>query len=126
MLTPSAAPIVAEIAQRLCELDEQDHASSHDLIRRLAAIGDLTPRLYRSVLAALHGDTLAVVESYAVQADRRGLTKQAIHVEWHNDIQTLAKYYPELAAALKTMRDTAELNSLLPTHTKPDSHNDQG
>jgi hypothetical protein len=108
MLNPSAAPIVAEIAERLAELDDHKLCAAHDLCRRLTHIGDRTPRLFRPVLAALTGDTLAVVESYAVQADRRGLTKQALHVEWHLDVARLREIFPDLAQELQNMRDRCE------------------
>jgi hypothetical protein len=109
MIGPQAACIVAEIAERLAELEELKLCSAHDLCRRLATVGDRTPRLFRPVLSALRGDTLAVVESYAVQADRRGLTKQAVHFEWHADLARLREILPELAQTLQDYRDRADM-----------------
>jgi hypothetical protein len=108
-LAPIAGtPIVAEIAERLCELEEVKMFAAVDLVMRLGRIAERTPRMFRSVLAALHGDTLAVVESYNVQASKRGLTKQAVHVEWHRDLDRLRDYLPELADMLQDMRDRAD------------------
>jgi hypothetical protein len=108
MLDPRAAPIVAEIAERLEELDDAKLCAAQDLCRRLALIGDRTPRLFRSVLGALRGDTLSVVESYSVQASRRGLTKQALHYEWRQDLDRLGQIFPDVATLLQDMRDRAE------------------
>ena len=108
MLDARAAPIVAEIAERLEELDDAKLCAAQDLCRRLALIGDRTPRLFRSVLGALRGDVLSVVESYAVQATRRGLTKQALHYEWKQDLDYLSAVFPDVARLLQDMRDRAE------------------
>ena len=108
MLDARAAPIVAEIAERLEELDDAKLCAAQDLCRRLALIGDRTPRLFRSVLGALRGDVLSVVESYAVQAARRGLTKQALHYEWQQDVNYLSAVFPDVARLLQDMRDRAE------------------
>ena len=104
----SASPIVAEIAERLLEVEEVRQFAAVDLVRRLGYIAERTPRMFRSVLSAMSGDALAVVESYSVQASRRGLTKQAIHVEWHADLERLREMFPDLAALLQQMRDQAD------------------
>lgn len=108
-LVPSgASKIVAEIAERLVELEAIRAYSGVDLVRRLAVVAERSPRLFKPVCSALAGDVLEVVSSFAVQAERRGLTKQAIHVEWHQEIGRLRDYMPQLAESLQELRDRAE------------------
>ena len=100
--------IVAEIAERLVEMEGVKIYAGVDLVRRLAVIAERSPRLFRPTCAALSGDVIEVVNSFAVQAARRGLTKQAIHVEWHQEIARMNEYLPELGAALQELRDRAD------------------
>jgi hypothetical protein len=99
-LPPGASPIAAEIAERLLEIEDLKQWASIDLLTRLRLVALVSPRLYLGVLAYMSGDSIKIVESYAVQADRRGLTKQALHFEWQRDIARLNEVMPELASAL--------------------------
>jgi hypothetical protein len=122
--TPETACIVAEIAERLAELEEKRFAGAQDLVHRLAAIASISPRMFRHVLALLHGDTLNVIESFSVQASRRGLikqasqlsnpamTKQALHCEWHVELTKLKAIFPDVAAILLQLREHADSHDL--------------
>jgi hypothetical protein len=103
-----SAQIVAEIAERLVELEAAKLYAGVDLVRRLCLIAERSPRLFRPTCAALSGDVIEVVNSFAVQAEKRGLTKQAIHVEWHQEVARLSEYMPELASELQELRDRAD------------------
>jgi len=100
--------IVAEIAERLVEMEDVKQYAGVDLVKRLCLIAERQPRLFRPVMSALSGDVLSVVDSFAVKAGRRGLTKQALHVEWHQELSRLKEYLPELADALQELRDRAD------------------
>ena len=113
--TPETACIVAEIAERLAELEEKRMAGAQDLIQRLSAIALISPLMFRHVLAILHGDTLHVVESFSVQASRRGsLTKQALHCQWHTELGKVAVVFPDIAAILTQLRDQADNHEMGP------------
>lgn len=102
------AQIVAEIAERLVEMEAVKMYAGVDLVRRLCLVAERSPRLFRPTCSALSGDVIEVVNSFAVQAERRGLTKQAIHVEWHQEVERMREYMPELAVALQELRDRAD------------------
>lgn len=114
--TPETAAIVAEIAERLTELEERRALAAHDLVRRLSAIGDISPRMFRCVVSMLHGNTLPVVESFAVQAHRRhGGDKQKLHYEWHSELSRVRTVFPDIAAILEQLRAQAD-NHEMGTH----------
>ena len=113
--TPETACIVAEIAERLSELEEKRCAGAQDLVKRLAAIATTSPMMFRQVIALLHGDTLQVVASFAVKASRTGkITKQAAHCRWHTEIEKVRKIYPDIATILQQLRDAADNHNLGP------------
>ena len=102
------AQIVAEVAERLVEMEGIKIGAGMDLVRRLAIVAERSPRLFRPTCAALSGDVLEVVSSFTVSGDRRGLTKQAIHVEWTAEVAKLQEYLPALSSALQELRDRAD------------------
>ena len=113
--TPETACIVAEIAERLAELEEKRLAGAQDLVQRLASIATISPLMFRHVLAVLHGDTLHVVSSFAVQAAQRGtLTKQAVSHQWHTELAKVAVVFPDIAAILTQLRQQADNHDLGP------------
>lgn len=123
--TPETACIVAEIAERLSELEERRFAGAQDLVQRLASIASISPSMFRYVVAVLHGDTLRVVESFAVQASRRGVTKQAIHAQWHTEIGRVRAVFPDIATILQQLRDQADNHDAGPLETLgPDTGRD--
>jgi hypothetical protein len=99
--------IVAEIAERLDELESMRCYHAVDLINRLYAVGQISPRLLRVVIALMHGRTEAVADSYHVQGDKRGLTKQAVHVEYQTHLKALGAHFPELCRAIDAIRASA-------------------
>ena len=99
--------IIAEIAERLDELEAMRCYHAIDLINRLYAVGQISPRLLRAVIALMHGRTEVIADSYHVQGDKRGLTKQAIHCEYRQHMEALAKHFPELCRAIDAIREFA-------------------
>tara|TARA_R110001632_G_C11225167_1_gene405945 strand:+ start:415 stop:858 length:444 start_codon:yes stop_codon:yes gene_type:complete len=113
--TPETACIIAEIAERLTELEEKRITGAVDFIQRLALIASISPRMFRHVVAILHGDTLNVVESFEVQAGkRRVLKKQTLHCEWAIEIEKVRVVFPDIAAILQDLRDAADNHNLGP------------
>jgi hypothetical protein len=99
---------MAEIAERLIEVYDISPLYLFSFLRRMGDLATNHRRMIPSVLYSMSGNSLAVVESFSVQAEPRGLTKQAIHVEWHNELAALRVIYPEIADLLKNMRDRAD------------------
>lgn len=114
--TPETACIIAEIAERLAELEEIRETGAMDLINRLYLISAISPRMFRHVVAILHGDTLNVVESFEVQTQRRygKLTKQALHCEWNAEVKKVSQYFPDIAKILQLLRDQADNHEMGP------------
>lgn len=118
--TPETACIVAEIAERLSELEQLRRLGASDLVQKLAAVATISPRMFRHVTALLHGDTLHVLESFAVQSSRRGLhegdmltptkglTKQMVHCEWQAELVRVRSIFPDVAAILQQLRKQAD------------------
>ena len=65
-----AARIVAEVFERLCEIEEDKHDAAAGLVRRLATLADLSPDAFRTVLRFGSGDMTTVLLSYADQTER--------------------------------------------------------
>jgi hypothetical protein len=105
--TPESVRIIAEIAERLEELEEAKKGHAWDLVVRLAGIAYVSPKLFEVVIACMHGRTECIAYSYNVQADRRGLTKQAIHTEYKVHMKHLERMFPELTEAIEAIRVAA-------------------
>ena len=104
---PSAAfPIVAEIAERLCELDDLRVGSSSDLLHRLARLHTLSPHGYHVTLQLFHGNT-SLLSSFSTQGATRDVTKQAIHKELTGELERIKTLFPELARTIREQRDRA-------------------
>jgi len=101
------AAIVAEIAERLEELDEIKRDSHADLVEQLGDIARTSRRGFRVTIQLLHGNVDEVLASYQSQADKRGVTKQDVHWEFTQETQKLARYYPALFACIRGMRAQA-------------------
>ena len=105
--TPESVRIIAEIAERLDELEEAKYGHAADLIERLAGVAYISRKLFNVVIACMHGRTEVVAYSYNVQADKRGLTKQAIHCEYQTHMRHLQRMFPELTQAIEAIRVSA-------------------
>jgi len=105
-----SARIVAEICERLVELDEIKKFASADLVVKLAGIYHTAPHAYPMVIDLLHGRTESVCDSFNVRAHLRGKTKQAIHCEHSLAMRLLADHFPEVAEAIEDIRKSALLH----------------
>lgn len=98
------AKIAAEIAERLAEMHGLKHGAGMDLVTRLATVARIDAEAYAIAVAVLHGDTAALLDSYAAQGARAGREKQTIHYRRVQAIEHLRVVFPEAAALLDTMR----------------------
>jgi hypothetical protein len=99
-----SAKLLSEILERLLEMDEIHRDSAAGLVRRLATLADVSPSGFAMVLRFGSGDTGAIVQSYEQQSEHRGLTRQALHWQWANDLKAIALCFPEIAALLREYR----------------------
>lgn len=97
------ATLTSEVAERLDEMDEVKRSAAFDLIARLASLGNLSPIAQRITIRLLHGNP-EPLQSFYEQAKQRGITKQCVHHELHNEIAKIRRVFPELAHQLEVMR----------------------
>jgi len=100
------ARILAEICERLLEIEAEKLGEAKALVRRLASLGDLSERAFVMVLRFASGDTGALLASYEEQVKSRVLTRQAAHWQWQQDIQAIRLVFPAIAALLIEYRET--------------------
>lgn len=100
-----AAQIVGEIAERIAELEELRHGFGADMVARLHTLFIASPHGFRLAVDVLRGRVDAVADSFTVQAEARGLTKQATFWQWNTMLRDVAAVFPALAAALRETRE---------------------
>lgn len=100
------AKLMAEVFERLTEIEEERLGSAGNLVRRLATLADLSPRGFLLVLRFGSGDTGALLASYEQQADGRALTRQALHWQWQQDVKAIRLCFPEVAQLLVDYRQS--------------------
>lgn len=102
------AKLMAEIFERLLELESIRFRASADMVNRLATLAQLSERAYVMCLRFGSGDTAAILASYEEQVRKRELTRQAVHWQWGEDIRAIRFGFPELAEVLLEYRDTVK------------------
>lgn len=100
------ARILAEICERLLEIEAEKLGEAKALVRRLASLGDLSERAFVMVLRFASGDTGALLASYEEQVKARVLTRQAAHWQFQQDVQAIRLVFPAIAALLTDYRET--------------------
>ena len=95
---------MAEVFERLIEIEDERFGAAASMVRRLATLADVSPRGFLMVLHFGSGDTGALLASYEEQVIKRGVTRQAAHWQWQQDIKAIALSFPELAALLADYR----------------------
>lgn len=101
-----SARIMAEIFERLCEMDEQKRDSAAGLVRRLATLADLSPDGFRTVLRYGTSDMRTVLASYANQTEHHGVTRQALHYRWQEECRAVRFVFPEIARLMQEARES--------------------
>ena len=100
------AKLMAELFERLLEMDDAKHGSAGALVRRLATLADLSPHGFVIALQFGSGNTGALLASYEQQAANRGCTRQAVHWQWQQDLKAIGLCFPELAELLRGYRES--------------------
>lgn len=101
------AAIVAEIAERLIELEESHHGMAADLIYKLAQLFQLSPLAFRLALEGLRGNTHGLTASWEEVAGWIGGKKQSHHYRFIQAVKALRATFPQLANALEKIRHDA-------------------
>lgn len=99
--------LTAEIAERLDEMEDTRPGSSADLVAALAAIGATSRVALRICVQHMHNAPERYL-SYAAQAERRGISKQAIHAEFQRHLGLIRAHLPAVADAILQMRHSCE------------------
>lgn len=98
-----AAPIMSEICERLCELEEVKLGMAADVIHRLARVAEMNNQAFRYTIRLMHGDA-AMFDSFEQQAEKRAITKQAVHCEFRSVLAVIERAFPELAHQIGHLR----------------------
>lgn len=100
------ARIFAEICERLLEIEGAKFGEAKALVRRLAVLADISERGFLLVLRFGAGDTGALVASYEEQVAKRGVTRQAAHWQWQQDLKAIRLTFPAVASLLGEYRES--------------------
>ena len=101
-----SARIMAEVFERLIEMDEIKHESAAGLVRRLATLADISSDAFRTVLRFGSGDMEGVLLSYADQSKAGGVTRQALHYRWQEECRAVRLVFPEIARLMQDARES--------------------
>ena len=101
--------LAAEIAERLDEMEDARVGSSYELVAALAALGASSRIAFRICIQHMHNAPERYL-SYAAQAERRGISKQAIHAEFQRHIERIREVLPAVADSIVQMRSAIERN----------------
>jgi hypothetical protein len=100
------ARIFAEVCERLLEIEGEKFGEAKALVRRLAALSDISERGFLLVLRFGAGDTGALLASYEEQVKQRGVTRQAAHWQWQQDVKAIKLTFPAVAGLLAEYRES--------------------
>lgn len=101
------AAIQSEIFVRLLEMEEIRKGAGPIFVNRLSAVAGASHSALYSLLWVGSGQTEKVLGSYEEQVKKRGVTRQALHWLWQQDIDRLRKHgFPQIAEAMQHYRDT--------------------
>jgi hypothetical protein len=101
--------LAAEIAERLDEMEDNRTGSALELVAALATLGTASRIAFRIAIQHMHNAPERYM-SYAAQAERRGVSKQAMHAEFHRHIELIREVLPGVAEAIVDMRSAIERN----------------
>ena len=99
-----AAPIVAEICERLHELEEIKLGLAIDIFSRLNRVCEISHMAFRYTVRLMHGDA-TIFDSFQQQAKSRAMSKQAAHAEFQTILQVIERAFPELAHQISHIRN---------------------
>lgn len=101
-----SAKLMAEVFERLTELEDEEMGQAGALCRRLGTLADLSPRAFVILLRFGSGDTGSLLASYEDQVQNRGVTRQCAHWQWQQDLKAIKYTFPEVAALMAEYRSS--------------------
>ena len=102
------AQLSSEIMERLVEMHEIKIGRAADLCRRLGTLADMSPTMFLITLRLGSGNVDAVRRSFSEMAEHRGLTRQALHFEWSQEVDKVRVVFPELAQLMADYRQSTD------------------
>ena len=97
---------MAEMFERLLEMEEIKRGSGARLIGRLTVLSEQSLDSFKTVLRFGSGDLTTVLFSYADQTAGDGVTRQAWHYRWQEQQRLIRSVFPEVAALMQEARDS--------------------
>ena len=97
--------LAAEIAERLDELEDHKTGSAYELVSALSTVGATSRIAFRLAIQYMHNAPERYL-SYAAQAERRGISKQAIHAEFKRHVEVIRTVLPSVADSIESMRES--------------------
>jgi hypothetical protein len=102
------AQLSCEIMERLVEMHEIKIGRAADFCRRLGTLSDMSPTMFLITLRLGSGNVDAVRRSFSEMAEHRGLTRQALHFEWSQEVDKVRMVFPELAQLMADYRQSTD------------------
>lgn len=102
------ARIASEIAERVQEMNEMKFGAGTDLVCRLAGVARVDVGAFCLIVAVLHGQVEAILDSYAVKGGKAGREKQTMHYRLLRELDTLRAVFPEAANVLNAIRESVK------------------
>ena len=102
------AQLSSEIMERLVEMHEIKIGRAADLCRRLGTLADMSPTMFLITLRLGSGNVEAVRQSFSEMAEHRGITRQALHFEWSQEVAKVRMVFPELAQLMADYRQSTD------------------
>lgn len=116
--TADLTRIVSEIAERLAEMEELRCGAASDFILRMAIIARVDAGSLALLIACLHGNIEAILDSYAAKGDRIGRDKQVVHYRTMREIEVIRAVFPEAGRVIDRIRESVR------HHEEPESKAD--
>lgn len=106
--TAKLASIASEIAERIAEMNELRFGSGTDLVLRLAGVARSDAGAFALLIAVLHGQVEAILDSYAVKGAIAGREKQTMHYRLLRELDVLHEVFPEAERVLQGIRESVK------------------
>lgn len=104
--TAKLACIASEIAERIGEMNELRKGSGTDLVLMLAGVARRDADAFCVLVAVMHGQVEAMLDSYAAQGAATGREKQTMHYRLMVELENLGATFPGAARVLNAIRES--------------------
>lgn len=100
------AALACEIAERLEEMEGVKLMAGGSFVAKLATVRAASPVAFRLVVQLMHGNTTPLA-SYADQAAKRGISKQAVFLEVRNELEKVRHIFPAVVEQVHAFQRSA-------------------